>query len=162
VTLLHNGVLVQDNVELTGPSGWQSRPPYEPHQEKAPIRLQDHGNPVRFRNIWIRELPELDPREHAGMLPEGKHAVAVSPHMLEQLVGRYGNEDFAIVITLEDGRLFAKMPYAAKRELFALSETAFSPAEVNARYVFQKDDGGRVDALVFLLGGDESRFEKSR
>ena len=56
VTVFHNGVLVQDNVELTGPTGHGKRPPYTPHAEKLPLALQDHDNPVRFRNIWIREL----------------------------------------------------------------------------------------------------------
>ena len=56
VTVLHNGVLVQDNVELTGPTEHGERPPYKAHPEKLPLGLQDHGNPVRFRNIWIREL----------------------------------------------------------------------------------------------------------
>jgi hypothetical protein len=60
VTVLHNGVLVQDNVELTGPSDHMKRPPYAAHPDKLPIMLQDHANPVRFRNIWIRELPEDD------------------------------------------------------------------------------------------------------
>jgi Domain of Unknown Function (DUF1080) len=54
--VLHNGVLVQDNVELSGPTGHQE--PYKPGPDKLPITLQDHGNPVRFRNIWIRELGE--------------------------------------------------------------------------------------------------------
>jgi membrane-bound lytic murein transglycosylase len=58
ITLLHNGVLVQDNVELTGPTAHGERPPYKPGPEKAPLQLQDHGNPLRFRNIWIRELHE--------------------------------------------------------------------------------------------------------
>jgi hypothetical protein len=58
VTVLHNGVLVQDNVELSGPTGHHVRPPYTPTPEKLPLALQDHGNPVRFRNIWIRELAE--------------------------------------------------------------------------------------------------------
>jgi Domain of Unknown Function (DUF1080) len=56
VTVLHNGVLVQDNVELTGPTAHKARPPYQPHADKLPISLQDHAHPVRFRNIWIREL----------------------------------------------------------------------------------------------------------
>jgi hypothetical protein len=56
VTVLLNGVLVQDNVELTGPTAHQSRPPYKAHPDKLPIGLQDHGHPVRYRNIWIREL----------------------------------------------------------------------------------------------------------
>lgn len=58
VTLLHNGVLVQDHVILTGPSDYKKRPPYQPHAEKLPLALQDHDHPVRFRNIWIRELKD--------------------------------------------------------------------------------------------------------
>jgi hypothetical protein len=56
VTVLHNGVLVQDNVQPTGPTEHGERPPYKAHPEKLPLGLQDHGDPVRFRNIWIREL----------------------------------------------------------------------------------------------------------
>lgn len=58
VTVLHNGVLVQDNVSLTGPTAHGERPPYKPGSDKMPLQLQDHGNPVRYRNIWIRELHE--------------------------------------------------------------------------------------------------------
>lgn len=60
VTVFHNGVLVQDNVELTGPTANGRRPPYVPGPDKGPVGLQDHGRPVRFRNIWIRELAEGD------------------------------------------------------------------------------------------------------
>jgi hypothetical protein len=56
LTVLHNGVIVHDNVELTGPTGHKERPPYAAHPDALPLRLQDHGNPVRFRNIWIRKL----------------------------------------------------------------------------------------------------------
>jgi hypothetical protein len=56
LTVLHNGVLVQDNVELTGPTGHKMRPPYKAHADRLPLSLQDHGNPVRYRNIWIRSL----------------------------------------------------------------------------------------------------------
>ncbi|PQJ34226.1 hypothetical protein BSZ35_06080 [Salinibacter sp. 10B] len=55
-TVYHNGILVQDNVELTGPTAWKERPPYEAHAPALPLRLQDHDNAVRFRNIWVREL----------------------------------------------------------------------------------------------------------
>lgn len=56
MSVLHNGVLVQDNVTLTGPTSHQRRPPYSAHPDRLPILLQDHGDPVRYRNIWIREL----------------------------------------------------------------------------------------------------------
>ncbi len=55
LTVLHNGVLVQNHVEVQGPTAWIGHPPYEAHG-CAPLRLQDHGNPSRFRNIWVREL----------------------------------------------------------------------------------------------------------
>jgi len=57
VTVLHNGVLVQNHVALRGPGVYIGIPEYyvQPHGP-GPIMLQDHGNPVSFRNIWIREL----------------------------------------------------------------------------------------------------------
>ena len=60
-TVFHNGVLVQDHTELSGGTDWRgphSISGYEPHGDKGPIRLQDHGNPVLFRNIWVRELAD--------------------------------------------------------------------------------------------------------
>lgn len=55
VTVLHNGVLVQNNVEIKGPTEYIGLPEYKAHG-KAPISLQDHGDAVSYRNIWIREL----------------------------------------------------------------------------------------------------------
>jgi len=56
MTILHNGILVQDDAELTGPTAHKQRPPYTAHADALPLMLQDHGNPVRFRNIWLREI----------------------------------------------------------------------------------------------------------
>jgi len=56
MTVFHNGILVHDNDVLTGPTAHKARPPYKMHADKLPIGLQDHGNPVRYRNIWVREL----------------------------------------------------------------------------------------------------------
>ncbi|HWN98133.1 MAG TPA: DUF1080 domain-containing protein [Blastocatellia bacterium] len=58
MTVLHNGVLVQDDVVLTGPTAHKERPSYKQHADKLPLSLQDHGDPVRYRNVWVRELPE--------------------------------------------------------------------------------------------------------
>lgn len=55
ITVFHNGVLVQNHFELLGNTPYSDPPSYNKHDVKQPIRLQDHGNPVRFRNIWVRE-----------------------------------------------------------------------------------------------------------
>ncbi len=55
-TVFHNGVLVQDDVEPVGPTANMRRPPYEAGPDRLPLGLQDHEHPVRFRNIWIRDL----------------------------------------------------------------------------------------------------------
>lgn len=60
-TVLHNGVLIQDNYTLHGGTNWKGPhaiSEYSPHEDRLPLQLQDHGNPVRFRNIWIRELQD--------------------------------------------------------------------------------------------------------
>ena len=56
LTVFHNGILVHDNDELTGPTAHKARPPYKAHADRLPISLQDHSHPVRYRNIWIRDL----------------------------------------------------------------------------------------------------------
>ena len=58
VTVVHNGILVQDNEEIRGGTSWLKTLAYPKHPDKAPLELQDHGSPVRFRNLWLREIPE--------------------------------------------------------------------------------------------------------
>jgi hypothetical protein len=58
VTVLHNGILIQNNVEIKGETVYIGAPFYKKHGP-SPIKLQDHGDPsepISFRNIWIREL----------------------------------------------------------------------------------------------------------
>jgi len=63
ITVLHNGVLIQNNFEIQGSTAWHKPPEYDRGGDKGPISLQFHGNPVRFRNIWIRDIPEMKPLE---------------------------------------------------------------------------------------------------
>lgn len=54
VTVLHNGVLIQDRWPLEGPTGHLARAVQSPHANKLPLVLQSHGSPVRYRNIWVK------------------------------------------------------------------------------------------------------------
>jgi len=56
VTTFHNGVLTQNHIALIGETPHRQVGTYHPHPEKGPLKLQDHGNPVRYRSLWIREL----------------------------------------------------------------------------------------------------------
>lgn len=56
ITVFQNGVLVQNNIELWGPTEYRGIPKYKKHGDKEPLELQDHGDLVSYRNIWIREL----------------------------------------------------------------------------------------------------------
>jgi len=56
ITVLHNGVLVQNHVEIKGTTEWIGEPSYDDAHGCAPIYLQDHDAAVSFRNIWVREL----------------------------------------------------------------------------------------------------------
>lgn len=55
ITVIHNGVLIQNHTQINGPTEYRGLPVYQPHG-KGSIKLQNHGNPVSYRNIWIREL----------------------------------------------------------------------------------------------------------
>ena len=56
VTVVHNGILVQNNVEIKGPTEYIGIPNYKAHAAEMPLKLQDHGDLVSFRNIWVRKL----------------------------------------------------------------------------------------------------------
>lgn len=58
MTVLHNGVVIHDNFALRGTTWLPENTKYTAHPDKLPLLLQDHGDPVRFRNIWVVELPE--------------------------------------------------------------------------------------------------------
>jgi hypothetical protein len=60
ITVLHNGVVIHNHFELLGGTFYDRPPAYEAHPPKGALHIQDHDNPVRFRNIWIREIVELE------------------------------------------------------------------------------------------------------
>lgn len=102
LTIFHNGVCVQNNVELRGPTGWIAPMAYTAHADALPLRLQEHGDPLRFRNIWALPLP--DPAAVAAPpLPALRSDVLADE--LELYVGRYCRGAWCAVITHETGGL---------------------------------------------------------
>ena len=59
VTVMQNGIVVQNHFELLGGTFYNQPPEYKVHPPRQPFHLQFHGNPVMFRNIWLRELKEM-------------------------------------------------------------------------------------------------------
>lgn len=60
VTVLHNGVLVQNHFELAGETNYDRPAEYRAHKNREPMHIQFHGNPVRFRNIWARDIEPME------------------------------------------------------------------------------------------------------
>ena len=65
VTVLQNGVVIQNHTAVLGETSWFQPPKYNKHPTRAPIQLQFHGNAVRFRNIWVREMVPPVPKKSA-------------------------------------------------------------------------------------------------
>lgn len=72
VTILHNGVLVHNHTEVQGSTFFDRPNKYTSHADKLPLVLMYHGNPVRFRNIWVREVKDLVGKPGGKVGPEGK------------------------------------------------------------------------------------------
>ena len=60
VTVIHNGVVVHNHKEVIGATRHKALAQYSPHPPVGPLSLQDHGNPIRYRNIWYRPLKDYD------------------------------------------------------------------------------------------------------
>ena len=158
VTLFHNGVLIQDSVELVGPTDWLQPQPYTSHPDQLPMMLQNHGSPNRFRNIWVRRL-----REHAEPGPEPSQApiLAMSAEELARYAGTYEYErEGELVIRVEDGILLAEL-YASKRlELVPRSRREFELRWTAAKLVFDLDSDGHPSGVTFHIGGEQRKARR--
>ena len=97
VTVLQNGVVIQHATRPYGPTDWILHKEYTPETTSA-LGLQDHGNPVRYRNIWVRELK---PRPAATANPLA-NAVEMTEEEMEKFVGNWSKKK----VVLADGKLF--------------------------------------------------------
>ena len=69
ITVIQNGILVINRHEIQGTTSYNRPPVYEAHPPTLPIKLQDHGNEIRFRNIWVRDIPDTNVKPEATKAP---------------------------------------------------------------------------------------------
>jgi len=161
-TVIHNGILVQDAVEPWGPTKWLQALPYTAHADKLPLGLQDHGNPVRYRNIWLRELPE---GPVAVPTPDPRPEVNLPLAQLERYVGRYavrGEEPVVYTVTREDRQLFCDFYHNDQAlALVPHSERDFSLRWTAGDVQFDVKPDGSVAGFTFVLAGDTHTATKT-
>jgi hypothetical protein len=158
VTVFHNGVLVQNNEEPFGPTSWLKWHPYTDRGDRGPITLQDHDHPVRYRNIWLRELPER-PAPTAKDLARPT-VVAVPTEVLDRYAGQYQVKSkpgsSKATIAREGDHLTVSFPSRPQRlVLEPISQTEFDMPFTDGRFNFRKDDNGRVTGVLFRIGDGE-------
>jgi hypothetical protein len=159
MTVLHNGVLVQDDVTLWGPTTWLQHKPYERHDARLPISLQDHGNPVRYRNIWLRELPE--PAEPESLAEQQGKFVTLSTDEIQKFVGDYGSilGDFGS-IKIDSNQLRLHMETGQVIELLPRSATEFAMRFTAGKLDFNVNADGQVTGFVMHMGGSQYPISK--
>jgi len=164
VTVFHNGILVQNNEEPFGPTSWLKWLPYTDQGSRGPISLQDHDHPVRFRNIWLRELPER-PAPTAEQVARPK-VVSVPSQVLDQYAGEYLLNDKPqapkATIKREDGHLVITFPFRPQPLVMEpISETEFDMPFTDGHFTFRKDGQGRVTGVQFRIGDGQRELKKA-
>ena len=141
VTVFCNGILVQDHTPIEGPTGHLRRTSPQLFPEKGPLKLQDHGNPVRFRNIWYRPLP---PRAIEGGI-EGVLTAEKTTTTRRQIAAAIRNDatqlnsDFtAGMLRLAESLVYEKDPKTAEQvvqmaERYASSVKSLSGGQLEQR-----------------------------
>lgn len=151
ITVLHNGILIQDNENYAGPTSWLKFLPYKKHADQLPLMLQEHNCAVRFRNIWALPLPEnVSPPATYGDMAANIPAMKV-----ENYTGVYDRPGTTapVTITAKDNTLFGNFYWRpGELEMIPLSPTEFVLKETDAQIKFDLDDKGKATGLIFTVG----------
>lgn len=166
ITVWHNGILVQNNEEPFGPTMWLKWLDPEKNRDRGPLALQDHDHPVRFRNIWVRELPEraLPPAGRvAGDAPAS--TVKLPADALDRLAGEYrmGNQPGAAKVRFarEGDHLTVAFPFRpVALAILPTSPTEFAMPYTDGTFTFRVDDKGRATAVHFRIGDGGRDMER--
>ena len=149
ITVLHNGVLIQDHSIAFGPTSWIQRK--EPSGKvKGSLGLQDHGNPVRFRNIWVRPIGGAQPEP-----PTYPAAVEMAAEDLEKYVGKFGNAKFELV----DGVLKVRQ-LGTYQELVPQGDHVFGMLLSAGKIKFEVKDGVAKSVKIQVDAAGERTLER--
>ncbi|MFK7769875.1 MAG: DUF1080 domain-containing protein [Mariniblastus sp.] len=149
ITVLHNGVLIQNNSEAFGPTNWIRHKEYKTMlrkgkaRTKGPLSFQDHGNPVRYRNVWVRPLIENPPQPKTAYDPT---TIELDIESAKKLVGKYGNRRVELV----DGKLIYVFN-SIRLDMVAKSKTEFSFSKTAGWAKFEIDDSGEAISMESSL-----------
>lgn len=146
ITVLHNGVLIQDNSEPFGPTNWIQHKDYEKMKgkTKGPLSLQDHGNPVRYRNIWVRPLEPSRPTPEKRYDPV---VITLEAADAQKLVGQYGNNK----VEFKDGKMVFLFRGSIALEMIPHSKTEFGFLKSAGSLKFEMDEAGKPVSLELQL-----------
>jgi hypothetical protein len=159
LTVVHNGILVQNNEILYGQTTYQVPSPFLPHDDELPLQLQDHSHPVRFRNIWARRMPE---RPDAPPQYTARPA-NLSEEQLQRFVGAYFRQPpqgqqapqqaaAAYTVTREGTELLVRIGNNVPQRAIPVSESQLWLAITGATMTFEPGAGG-AEQVTFDMGG---------
>lgn len=159
ITLFHNGILVQNNEAPFGPTAWLRWFPYDPrHARGGPIALQDHDHPVRYRNIWLRKLPERPEPSAANM--KRPPTIKLAQEQLNLYAGKYrpanrpDSPPWKIVHDRDHLALWLPArPFGIPME--PISGTEFDMPQTDGRFTFRVNVGGKVTGVHFRIADSE-------
>jgi hypothetical protein len=155
LTVFHNGILIQDNVELWGGTEWLQHIPYKKHDDRLPLSLQDHAHPVRYRNIWVRDL-----ERPAEAKPVIEPEITLTEKEMKNYTGTYlDDNDNKYIIVLENGKLHLK----AKDRIFDLiihSKKSFSTTSTAIYLTFTLDKSGKATEMIYEFTGTKTKTTK--
>jgi len=161
ISVVHNGILIQDNEEYKGPTSWLKYLPYKKHDDQMQISLQEHNCKVKYRNIWAIPLPELRTPDKGY----GDKIISLPETDLDKFVGVYQrpNTPATFTITKKDGSLYCDFYWRpGELELVPLSANSFAMKETAGVIDFNTDGKGNVTGLIFHLGGDDMPATKAK
>jgi hypothetical protein len=160
ITVFHNGVLIQDGVRPLGPTSWLQHKQYSKEADKLPLSFQDHGNPVRYRNVWVRELPPetiVQPEK-----PYDPVIVALKPEQLTKLAGKYSRGDGGTwEITQKEGKVYFSV-FGTPLEMIPHSPDEFGLKYTAGKITVKYDDAGTPTDLQFHMGGDIMKATRAK